>query len=590
MRRATSRADVMRKASSATSDLAIDALDASPQKASHARGSSLSSTGSLSSNASAPGASARRGRHRFHRPSMFFALCALVTTTLATLTHEGRSATCARTPTRVVFVDAGSTGCRAHAFAIENARKAKGRGSLFEMRTLGTKEKTRLPLAEMGGRVREELMPAVRAALAKIPDRVERARTPVYVWATAGFRVLTPAKQQALWREVREAVEAETGTRHGYGHFRTVDGAEEGFYAWLAANYLSDVDVTAVGRLNDANTPAPAFARVSEDDNPLLKSVGAIDVGGGSVQYVALPREGKGAFVKSMLELRNAVKVESFLGYGANHMETRWRGALAAAKTTRNACAFPGHVVTVDGVELTGTGEYRQCVVGLRKQIASMQREQKVTLRMPDDFKRVERFLGMSLLFHLTNFITVALPGALPSMPKATLAEIATAGEKLCAIEWAKLVKDVDGKDPNTPADRLNGRCFDAALVQALLGVDFAEDDIAAGEVGLGFSQNDERLNFIERIDDAEVEWTLGAAMSVVHPTAARSNSAWAKTRVPTECARVLHTSFLNALYEWGVIIMPAALVATGYLLYKTLRMTANVATMARSPSYLEVL
>jgi hypothetical protein len=35
---------------------------------------------------------------------------------------------------------------------------------------------------------------------------------------------------------------------------------------------------------------------------------------------------------------------------------------------------------------------------------------------------------------------------------------------------------------------------------------------------------------------------------------------------------------------------MPAALVATGYLLYKTLRMTANVATMARSPSYLEVL
>jgi hypothetical protein len=52
----------------------------------------------------------------------------------------------------------------------------------------------------------------------------------------------------------------------------------------------------------------------------------------------------------------------------------------------------------------------------------------------------------------------------------------------------------------------------------------------------------------------------------------------------------VLHTSFLNALYEWGVIVMPAALAATGYLLYKTLRMTANVATMARSPSYLEVL
>jgi hypothetical protein len=322
----------------------------------------------------------------------------------------------------------------------------------------------------------------------------------------------------------------------------------------------------------------------------LLKSVGAIDVGGGSVQYVALPKEGKGAFAKSMVELKNAVRVESFLGYGANHMETRWRKALAAKKTTRNECAFPGHAVTVDGVDLTGTGEYRACVVGLRKQIASMQREQKVTLRMPDNFKRVDRFLGMSLLFHLTNFITVALPGALPSMPKATLAEIATASEKLCAIEWTKLVKDVDGKDPNTPADRLNGRCFDAALVQALLGEDFAEDDIAAGDVGLGFSQNDERLNFIERIDDAEVEWTLGAALSVVHPSAARSNPAWAKTRAPAECARVFHTPFLIALREWAVIIMPAAFVATGYLLYKTLALNANAATMARSRSFLEVL
>ena len=172
-------------------------------------------------------------------------------------------------------------------------------------------------------------------------------------------------------------------------------------------------------------------------------------------------------------------------------------------------------------------------------------------------------------------------------MPKATLAEIATAGEKLCAIEWAKLVKDVDGKDPNTPADRLNGRCFDAALVQALLGEDFAGDDIAAGEVGLGFSQNDERLNFIERIDDAEVEWTLGAAMSVVHPDGGGArNSAWAKTRVTDGVrAACLHTFlFERSLRVGAFIIMPAALVATGYLLYKTLRMTANVATMARSP------
>ena len=515
--------------------------------------------------------------------------CVALTCVAGVLTHAPRSAFCERAPEHVVFVDAGSTGCRAHAFAVSASANGSG---LFEMRTLGRKVKTASALADMGGRVRAELIPAIQAAQAYIEDPRARDRAAVYVWATAGFRVLTPAKQQALWREVREAVTSETTLRHGHGHFRTVDGAEEGFYAWLAANYLSNVDVTAVGRLRDgASAPSASapFARLADSENPLAKTVGAIDVGGGSVQYVALPHGGAGAVAKSMLELRDAVKVESFLGYGANHMETRWRRELARGGQTSNACAFPGHVVDVEGARLTGTGAYDECVRGLRKQIAAMQREQKVTLRMPRDFAQVDRFLGMSLLFHLTNFITVALPGALPSMPKASLSEIGDAGRRLCAIEWNKLLKDVDGKDPNTPTDRLNGRCFDAALVQALLGAEF-DDDLKRDEVGLGFTQDDRRIDFIERIGGAEVEWTLGAAMSVIHPTAARANPAWAKTRVPTECARILHTSLLNEIYEWAIIIMPAAVIVTGYLVYKTIQAATNVATMARSPSFLEVL
>lgn len=73
---------------------------------------------------------------------------------------------------------------------------------------------------------------------------------------------------------------------------------------------------------------------------------------------MALLREGKGVFVKFMFELRNVVKVELFLGYGVNYMEMRWCGVLVAVKTTRNACAFSGYVVIVDGVELIGIGEY----------------------------------------------------------------------------------------------------------------------------------------------------------------------------------------------------------------------------------------
>ena len=525
-----------------------------------------------------------RAIHRASR--IVIATMAFVVFVAAFATTERASATCARAPTHVVFVDAGSTGCRAHAFAIEDARSIEG---LFALKTLGTKVKTKTALADMKGKVALELAPAIRQAQGNIADERARKNAQVYVWATAGFRVLAMEKQRELWDEVRDVVKRETTLGFGRGHFKTIDGADEGFYAWLAANYLSKVDVTSVGKLReDAILRNQPFERVADGETPLSKSVGAIDVGGGSVQYVALAGVGKGAMVKSMHELRDAVKVESFLGYGASHMEARWRGALAAEGRTANACAFPGYVVTVDGVELNGTGVYSECVAGLRNQLAQMQREQRVSLRMPEQFRDVGRFLGMSLLFHVTNFMTIAVPGSLASMPKATLTEIGSAGEKLCAMEWRALVRDVDGKDPNTPTERMNGRCFDAALVQALLGSHLVNDGEYRGDhVGMGFSQVDDRIEFIEKIMGAEVEWTLGAALSVVHPTAARANPMWAKTKTPSDCASVFHTAFYVELLRWSTVILPAALVVMAYLWYRIVRGTSIV---ARSPSFVEIL
>ena len=81
-------------------------------------------------------------------------------------------------------------------------------------------------------------------------------------------------------------------------------------------------------------------------------------------------------------------------------------------------------------------------------------------------------------------------------------------------------------------------------------------------------------------------------ALSVVHPTLARANPRWTKGfEFRSECDRVVHTAaLLNALYEWAVIIMPAGIFVTAYLVYSVVRATAKVGTMARSPSFLEVL
>jgi len=74
-------------------------------QSSHLNLSSAASNGNAPSSSRA--ATARASVPWTRRPSVFFALCALATTVLALMTHEGRSTTCERAPEYVVFVDAG---------------------------------------------------------------------------------------------------------------------------------------------------------------------------------------------------------------------------------------------------------------------------------------------------------------------------------------------------------------------------------------------------------------------------------------------------------------------------------------------------
>ena len=191
----------------------------------------------------------------------------------------------------------------------------------------------------------------------------------------------------ALWAGVMRLAQRHTPFRFSSGspasamHFRTITGEEEGFFAWLAANYLSGVDLTRIG-LGDplpetvgaldvgggAGQRAggrhvihtcfqPSFLAASYDvassicqalrpttslthfSNPhLLSPVAIYDmasnmwlalVGGGSAQIVALPTSvyWSDQPVHSLAALRDRIFVKSFLGYGASHMAGRctWR-------------------------------------------------------------------------------------------------------------------------------------------------------------------------------------------------------------------------------------------------------------------------
>ena len=439
-------------------------------------------------------------------------------------THE--DVLCDGLPPFVVVVDAGSTGCRAHAFRVSPGASA----SAFTLEPAGARVKLETPLASLAGHSADQVAAAIGPMLDEVASRIPASDvgdTPVYVWATAGARALSDEQQRQLWRVVTEAVRTRAdfflpaaGSASEAGHFRTIAGAEEGYFAWLAANYVKGVDMTRVG----------------SDDAPLeSETVGALDVGGGSAQFVALESADFGSAgasserrvaAVSLDALAESVYARSYPGVGAAHAEARARrDAAAAAKAqglseTTFACGFKGHEQTTDGVVLTGSGEYDACVDLILKRVAGALEEAGAsapfTLAAPRDALGAashRAFLGMSLLFHVTNFLNVAFPGTLDAFPAPSLRDVRGAGRAACETEWAALERDVDGLDPNTPADRLSGRCFDAALVVALLG----------SEGGFGFAEDERRVEFVDDVDGRNVEWTMGAAMALAHRAAARA-------------------------------------------------------------------
>ena len=497
-------------------------------------------------------------------------------------------------PEFLVFVDAGSTGCRAHTFRVNYSADDEDEGEegmtlsehddktslrLFSLTTVGKKVKSLHPLASLRGKSEKDietaLLPMLEGAMRKIEAIEEeektngkrkrrrrrspittsfgkgeqsegKSRVPLYVWATAGMRILTEKEQKELWRSVASVARKAT-PRFAIGreeeHFKTIDGEDEGFYAWLAANYLVGVDVTSIGADVDGfgglteEERNRLFREMNNARKPLEESVGAIDVGGGSAQVVTLSASGfmrKTKKITSMEQLRKAVRVKSYLGYGANHMEKRWREALAERGEKRDPCGFIGYEAkTSSNAILIGSGEYEKCALGLKKQIQKMLAEDgNGDMRLPkaslsEDVGQTKKFLGMSLLYHVTHFISVVMPSSLVTFPKPTLLEIADAGKSLCATTWSVVSSDFDGKDPNTPSDRLNGRCFDVALLDALLSIDENSNTVGFGfpKYSAGVSSDDSSnglrmIEYAEDVNGSEVEWTLGAAISEIHPAA----------------------------------------------------------------------
>lgn len=219
-----------------------------------------------------------------------------------------------------------------------------------------------------------------------------RPRTPLFVWATAGMRLLDGESQAALYDTLYDVVRRRSGFAvERSGGFRTLEGRDEGVFGWLAANALSGADLTRV---------------MAGDALPRTK--GALDLGGGSAQVVSAAGSGasRRAGPLGLASVEADVYAQSYLGFGAVAMEGRVRSALLVEAREQgllsgqdshvidDPCGLEGHEELLDGgsssseaggeraadaaaggvaVTLRGTGDYAGCVAAVRRALAAMQ-------------------------------------------------------------------------------------------------------------------------------------------------------------------------------------------------------------------------
>jgi hypothetical protein len=163
---------------------------------------------------------------------------------------------------------------------------------------------------------------------------------PVYFYATAGMRLLPKAQQNELYVLVKHWFSTQKNWR--LIEARTIDGQEEGVFAWLAVDYYVSASATTQSTL-----------------------VGILDIGGASMQ-IAFPMKAARHLDSVKQPLVNKLGQDyrllsySFLGLGQNEIKKKY-GEIASC--------YPIDYPLPKNRK--GTGDVTQCVQILRERINS---------------------------------------------------------------------------------------------------------------------------------------------------------------------------------------------------------------------------
>ena len=409
-----------------------------------------------------------------------------------------------------VIVDCGSTGSRLYAYhvgrsgstysggvGVSKGKKVRPGLASFQRNVTGAVQQMAALLREGQRLVPLEFVNTTRAVLR----------------CTGGVRdELDSQEQQQFLDALFAGLRRESPFRLERHDIAVVDGDDEAFYAFAAANFLER-------RIDH---------RLEQQKGSLF---GALDLGGSSTQitYPVLLRD-EGAVEKEHLVAR------SYAGVGAQAVRERVLEDLRRRNLPGDPCSHVGYLV--DG-ELPGLGDFEACLAAIRVVVlgaekaakcyaetldeddaiddpdddndeASRKRRACAISSMPMEPHPTTHFLAMCNYFYAADAIRALAPPDAPKLidwPTPPLENLAAAVDHFCARPWTDVNRTSMGRHLYTPPHLLPSRCFDAALILVLLRDVYALDDYPRVTFALD-----------ARESAVEVEWTLGYFLSVDVP------------------------------------------------------------------------
>ncbi|KAI5628388.1 ectonucleoside triphosphate diphosphohydrolase 8 [Silurus asotus] len=398
----------------------------------------------------------------------------------------------------------------------------------------------------------QSLRECLDIARATVPAS-QHSKTPVYLGATAGMRLLSLQNETQSDEILKEVTKTLQSYPFDFRGARIITGMEEGAYGWITINYLLE-----------------GFIKYAFDGkwiHPKAGTIlGALDLGGASTQISFIPKDPvndpQSAFALQLYSYRYKLYSHSYLCYGKDQalrkLQAYLQNTSRPSSTVNNPCYHKGYNLTLKlgdiydspcvvkptpydplaQITFLGTGDSALCMSLIEKVV-----DVTNCSFYPDcGFNGVYQppvngeFFAFSAYFYTFDFLGLA--------PRASLPEVNSTIDSYCNMTWDALVVE----HPNVKVKYLRDYCFSAHYIMVIL------------IKGYKFETNWDKISFQKQVGDTDIGWTLGYMLNLTNMIPSDrplvvigvQNSQWAAEVFFVVFILFLSLIILGILCVWG--------------------------------------